>query len=121
MGDKNEARAIAEVFEGHRPYVASTKSLTGHEMWMAGASETILLDPDDEQRLHRPEPQLRATRRGLGTAEHPHATGRHDIRHLPVELLRVRRHELDPDRQRSSNPKKIRYVFHLPYIYPNNR
>ncbi len=41
VGDKNEARAIAEVFEGHRPYVASTKSLTGHEMWMAGASETI--------------------------------------------------------------------------------
>ena len=33
--------AIAEVFEGHRPYVTSTKSMTGHEMWMAGASEVI--------------------------------------------------------------------------------
>ena len=41
VGDQNEAKAIAEVFEGHRPYVASTKSMTGHEMWMAGASETI--------------------------------------------------------------------------------
>jgi len=35
------ALSIAEVFEGHRPYVTSTKSMTGHEMWMAGASEVI--------------------------------------------------------------------------------
>jgi 3-oxoacyl-[acyl-carrier-protein] synthase-1 len=41
IGDLNEAKAIAEVFEGHRPYVTSTKSMTGHEMWMAGASEVI--------------------------------------------------------------------------------
>lgn len=41
VGDLNEAKAIAEVFEGHRPYVTSTKSMTGHEMWMAGASEVI--------------------------------------------------------------------------------
>ena len=41
IGDLNEAKAIAEVFEGHHPYVASTKSMTGHEMWMAGASEVI--------------------------------------------------------------------------------
>ncbi len=41
VGDLNEAKAIAEVFEGHRPYVTSTKSQTGHEMWMAGASEVI--------------------------------------------------------------------------------
>lgn len=41
IGDFNEARAIAEVFGEHRPYVASTKSLTGHEMWMAGASEIV--------------------------------------------------------------------------------
>ena len=40
-GDLNEARAIAEVFGASRPYVASTKSMTGHEMWMAGASEVI--------------------------------------------------------------------------------
>lgn len=41
LGDQNEARAIAEVFGAHKPYVTSTKSQTGHEMWMAGASEVI--------------------------------------------------------------------------------
>lgn len=41
IGDMNEAKAIAEVFGEHKPYVASTKSFTGHEMWMAGASEVI--------------------------------------------------------------------------------
>ena len=41
IGDMNEAKAIAEVFGEHKPYVASTKSFTGHEMWMAGASEIV--------------------------------------------------------------------------------
>lgn len=41
IGDLNEAKAITEVFGSHKPYVTSTKSMTGHEMWMAGASETI--------------------------------------------------------------------------------
>ena len=41
VGDKNEAKAIDEVFGDHKPYVTSTKSMTGHEMWMAGASEII--------------------------------------------------------------------------------
>jgi len=41
VGDLNEAKAIADVFGNHRPYVASTKAMTGHEMWMAGASEII--------------------------------------------------------------------------------
>lgn len=41
VGDMNEARAIAEVFGAHKPLVASTKSYTGHEMWMAGASEIV--------------------------------------------------------------------------------
>ena len=40
-GDGKEARAIAAVFNGHAPYVASTKAMTGHEMWMAGASEIV--------------------------------------------------------------------------------
>ena len=34
IGDMNEAKAIAQVFGDNRPFV-------GHEMWMAGASETI--------------------------------------------------------------------------------
>ena len=41
VGDLNEAKAIAEVFGNHHPYVTSTKSQTGPEMWMAGASEVI--------------------------------------------------------------------------------
>lgn len=41
VGDKNEAKAIAHVFGDHKPEVTSTKSMTGHEMWMAGASEII--------------------------------------------------------------------------------
>ena len=41
IGDSREALAIAQVF-GELPVpVTSTKSQTGHEMWMAGASELI--------------------------------------------------------------------------------
>ncbi len=40
-GDASEARAIHEVFGPHKPFVSSTKSMTGHECWMAGASEII--------------------------------------------------------------------------------
>lgn len=41
VGDANEARAILEVFGENCPHVSSTKSMTGHECWMAGASEII--------------------------------------------------------------------------------
>ncbi len=41
IGDANEAKAIFEVFGESNPYVSSTKSMTGHECWMAGASEII--------------------------------------------------------------------------------
>jgi 3-oxoacyl-[acyl-carrier-protein] synthase I len=41
VGDANEARAIFSVFGESNPYVSSTKSMTGHECWMAGASEVI--------------------------------------------------------------------------------
>lgn len=41
VGDSKEAQAIHEVFGEARPYVSSTKSMTGHEMWMGGASEVI--------------------------------------------------------------------------------
>ncbi|MFC5875378.1 3-oxoacyl-[acyl-carrier-protein] synthase-1 [Chryseobacterium arachidis] len=40
LGDANEAKAIYEIFGGEVP-VSSTKSMTGHECWMAGASEVI--------------------------------------------------------------------------------
>jgi 3-oxoacyl-[acyl-carrier-protein] synthase I len=40
-GDSNEALAIKRVFGKHKPLVSSTKSMTGHEMWMGGASEVV--------------------------------------------------------------------------------
>lgn len=39
-GDGSEAEAIHTVFGGKVP-VSSTKSMTGHECWMAGASEVV--------------------------------------------------------------------------------
>ena len=41
IGDKREAQAIHQVFGDYRVPVTSTKSQTGHEMWMSGASEII--------------------------------------------------------------------------------
>lgn len=41
VGDMNEAEAIHNVFGESRPFVSSTKSMTGHEMWMGGASEIV--------------------------------------------------------------------------------
>lgn len=40
-GDASEARAIMEVFGDEGTPVSSTKSMTGHECWMAGASEIV--------------------------------------------------------------------------------
>lgn len=41
VGDGNEAKAIFEIFGESNPHVSSTKSMTGHECWMAGASEVV--------------------------------------------------------------------------------
>lgn len=40
VGDLNEAQALHNVFDSKVP-VNATKSMTGHEMWMGGASEII--------------------------------------------------------------------------------
>jgi 3-oxoacyl-[acyl-carrier-protein] synthase-1 len=40
-GDASEAKAIFEVFGEDNTPVSSTKSMTGHECWMAGASEIV--------------------------------------------------------------------------------
>ena len=40
-GDASEAKALHEVFGSQKPLVSSTKSMTGHECWMAGASEIV--------------------------------------------------------------------------------
>jgi len=41
VGDYFEAQALGEVFAGQNTPVSSTKSMTGHECWMAGASELV--------------------------------------------------------------------------------
>lgn len=41
VGDMNEAKAIDLAFGDHKPLISSTKSMTGHECWMAGASEAV--------------------------------------------------------------------------------
>ncbi|WP_028979586.1 beta-ketoacyl-[acyl-carrier-protein] synthase family protein [Sporocytophaga myxococcoides] len=41
VGDMYEARALDSVFGSSKPLVSSTKSMTGHECWMAGASEIV--------------------------------------------------------------------------------
>lgn len=42
VGDRMEGRALLDVFgETGGPLVSSTKSMTGHECWMSGASEVL--------------------------------------------------------------------------------
>lgn len=41
VGDVMEARALNSVFGSAKTPISSTKSMTGHEMWMGGASELI--------------------------------------------------------------------------------
>ena len=41
QGDMYEAIALNKLFHGQRALISSTKSMTGHECWMAGASEIV--------------------------------------------------------------------------------
>ncbi|MBP5778166.1 MAG: beta-ketoacyl-[acyl-carrier-protein] synthase family protein [Prevotella sp.] len=41
QGDMYEAIALNRLFNGERALISSTKSMTGHECWMAGASEIV--------------------------------------------------------------------------------
>ena len=41
QGDMFEAMALNRLFNGKRALISSTKSMTGHECWMAGASEAV--------------------------------------------------------------------------------
>lgn len=75
IGDMNEAKAIYQVFGDSGIPVSSTKSMTGHECWMAGASEIVysvlmmqnnfvapninLENPDDDSaKLYIPEKSI---------------------------------------------------------------
>jgi len=41
QGDDYEAIALDRMFNGKKAIISSTKSMTGHECWMAGASEAV--------------------------------------------------------------------------------
>ena len=41
QGDQFEAIALDRMFNGKRALISSTKGMTGHECWMAGASEAV--------------------------------------------------------------------------------
>ena len=41
QGDMYEAIALGRIFNGKHALISSTKGLTGHECWMAGASEIV--------------------------------------------------------------------------------
>lgn len=41
QGDQFEAIALNRMFNGKRALISSTKGMTGHECWMAGASEAV--------------------------------------------------------------------------------
>ena len=41
QGDEEEAKALTRLFGNTRTWISSTKSMTGHECWMAGASEAV--------------------------------------------------------------------------------
>ncbi|MDE5636176.1 MAG: beta-ketoacyl-[acyl-carrier-protein] synthase family protein, partial [Muribaculaceae bacterium] len=41
QGDMYEALALDRLFGGTKAWISSTKSMTGHECWMAGASEIV--------------------------------------------------------------------------------
>lgn len=41
VGDQSEARNLKTIFGDHSPTISSTKSMTGHELWMTGASQVV--------------------------------------------------------------------------------
>ena len=41
QGDSFEAIALGRLFAGKKAWISSTKGMTGHECWMAGASEIV--------------------------------------------------------------------------------
>lgn len=99
VGDANEAKAIASVFGDRTVPVTSTKSQTGHEMWMAGASEVIysmLMMKNDfiAANLNFENPDEDSARL-LIPAER---MSRHfDV--VPLQFLRLRRYQLHIDNQ----------------------
>lgn len=98
LGDYNEAEAIAGGIRRMQP-LRGVDQVDDRPRNVDGRGERSgLLDADDAARVHRPEHQLHRGRRGHLEAQHPHPQGGHGVRLLPLELVRLRRHQLDPDR-----------------------
>jgi 3-oxoacyl-[acyl-carrier-protein] synthase II len=76
IGDKVEARALAEVFSKRPPPVSANKSFTGHAMGASSAIETILaIEGMRRGRLlptinHRPDPEIDLDVVAEGTRRH---------------------------------------------------
>jgi 3-oxoacyl-[acyl-carrier-protein] synthase I len=88
-GDRNEAKALDLLFGKSKPIVTSTKSMTGHEMWMGGASEIVysVLMMNNSRRIER-LPEYR---------DQYHA---YRFQYIPFQFLRVRRNELLAHREK---------------------
>lgn len=78
QGDTSEARALSALFGGKSAWVSSTKSMTGHECWMAGASEivySILMMQNNfvapNINLENPDPEVLTLRMARETVDTP--------------------------------------------------
>jgi len=80
LGDAAEARAIAEALGSSIP-VSSTKSLTGHECWMAGASEVIYTSLMAQGGFIAPNLNFRAQEEGAAAINIVSETQDADIRY----------------------------------------
>lgn len=98
-GDGREAEAIARVFGDYRVPVTSTKGQTGHEMWMAGASELIY------SVLMMKNGFIADNLNFENADEHTACVNviprdyREPFRHVPLQFVRIWRHQLVHHRQ----------------------
>ena len=106
IGDAREAQAIAPLLRRHagarhlHQEPDRTRDVDGRRQ------RTDILHPDDEERIHRGQPQLRAPGRRHRLPEHPARDARGTFRHVPLQLLRIRGNQLDTDCER---PERISY------------
>ena len=72
--------------------------MTGHEMWMAGASEVVYSMLMMRHGFIAPNISFTEGDEATSKLNIPVRRGGHGVRLLPLELVRLRRHQLDPDR-----------------------
>jgi 3-oxoacyl-[acyl-carrier-protein] synthase-1 len=79
-GDASEAANIRRVFPDCRPWVSALKAMTGHELWMSGASQVVYCTIMAQQgfvarslNLHRLDPACEGLRIAVDRIEAPPA------------------------------------------------